>query len=205
MKTTPDVCIIGSGAGGGPMALKLSQAGFDVVMLEKGKHRKRDEFINDEIEMSRRDFFVPYPWDEPHLVRKAPSTKFERSNAGWTSSVVGGGTVHMSGFFYRLHPVDFRLRSELGPVPGANLVDWPITYDELAPFYDQAEAAVGVSGHAIDHPFAPPRKGPYPMPPLDEHPIAKEIDRVCAQFGYHPFPTPRGITSRPYHDRGACS
>jgi choline dehydrogenase-like flavoprotein len=202
-----DVVIIGSGAGGGPMAHELARAGFRVVLLEKGKHRKREEFVHDEIEMSRRNFFVPFPWEEPHLVRKGASSKYERSNTGWTSNVVGGGTVHMSGFFWRLHPVDFKLRTELGPVKGANLADWPITYDDLAPFYDRAEAQVGVSGLDMSHPFAPPRKKPYPMPPLEEHPIAKEIDRVGGGLGMHPFPTPRGISSRPMpeQDRGACT
>ena len=204
MNDPVDVCIIGSGAGGGPMALELAKAGFKVVVLEKGKHHKRDEFVHDEIMMSRRNFFVPYPWDEPHLIRKGDG-KFEKSNEAWTSNVVGGGTVHMSAFFWRMHPIDFKLRSTIGPIPGANLVDWPITYDEMAPFYEKAEKAVGVSGRAMEHPFAPPRKGDYPTPALEEHPIAKEIDRVGKQMGWNPFPTPRGITSRPYNDRGGCS
>src|SRR5689334_12043286 len=135
MNDPVDVCIIGSGAGGGPMALGLARAGFKVVVLEKGKHHKRNEFVHDEILMSRRNFFVPYPWDEPHLVRKGDGP-FERSNEAWTSNVVGGGTVHMSAFFWRMHPIDFKLRSTLGSVKGANLADWPITYEEFAPWYD---------------------------------------------------------------------
>jgi choline dehydrogenase-like flavoprotein len=185
--------------------MTLAQAGFKVVVLEKGPHRKRDEFVHDEILMSRRNFFVPYPWQEPHLIRHGENGKVEKSNSGWTSNVVGGGTVHMSGFFYRLNPIDFRLRTELGAVPGANLVDWPITYEDMAPFYDQAEAHVGVSGEATDHPFAPPRSKPFPLPKLNEHPISAEIDRVCGLLGYHPFPTPRGIASQPYRGRGGCS
>jgi len=204
MNDPVDVCIIGSGAGGGPMALELSKAGFKVVVLEKGKHHKRSEFVHDEILMSRRNFFVPFPWDEPHLVRHGDG-KFEHSNEGWTANVVGGGTVHMSAFFWRLHPIDFKLRSTLGKVEGANLVDWPISYESFVPYYDKAEKAVGVSGKRTEHPFAPPRTTEFPTPPLDEHPISKEIDRVGKQLGWHPFPTPRGITSRLYGDRGACS
>lgn len=204
MNDPVDVCIIGSGAGGGPMALQLAQAGFKVVVLEKGKHHKRPEFVHDEILMSRRNFFVPYPWDEPHLLRKGDGP-YERSNEAWTSNVVGGGTVHMSAFFWRMHPIDFRLRTTLGAVPGANLVDWPIAYEEFAPWYDVAEKAVGVSGKATQHPFAPPRKGEFPTPALQEHPIAKEIDRVAGGMGWHPYPTPRGITSQVMGDRGPCS
>lgn len=204
MNDPVDVCIIGSGAGGGPMALQLAKAGFKVVVLEKGKHHKRDEFVHDEILMSRRNFFVPYPWDEPHLLRKGEAP-YERSNEAWTSNVVGGGTVHMSGFFWRMHPMDFKLRSTLGNVKGANLADWPISYDDMAPWYDLAEKLVGVSGKATSHPFAPPRKADFPTPPLNEHPISKEIDRVGKAMGWHPFPTPRGITSRPMGNRGGCS
>lgn len=200
-----DVCIVGSGAGGAPMALTLARAGHKVVVLEKGPFHQREEFVHDEILMSRRNFFMPLPWDEPHLFRNGDSEKFDRSNAAWTANCVGGGTVHMSGYFYRLKPMDFRLRSEFGKVEGANVADWPIRYEDLAPFYDQAEAELGVSGDAsTPHPFAEPRKGPFPLPPLEAHPISRELDRVCKKLGYHAFPTARGIASRPYRGRQGC-
>src|SRR3954467_12715475 len=120
-----EVCIIGSGAGGGPMALTLARAGIKVLVLEKGAHYQKDDFVHDEILNSRRNFFMPLPWDEPHLVRKGAASKYERSNAAWTANCVGGGPAHMSGYFYRLKPVDFRLRTELGAIPGANVADWP--------------------------------------------------------------------------------
>jgi choline dehydrogenase-like flavoprotein len=204
-KEPVDVCIIGSGAGGAPMALELGRAGFKVVVLEKGAHYRPKDFVHDEILNSRRNFFMPLPWEEPHMVRAGPSARFQRSNAAWTANCVGGGTVHMSGYFYRLKPVDFRLRSTLGNVKGASLADWPISYEELAPFYDKAEAELGVSGEATPHPFAEPRSGPYPLPPLDVHPIAKEIDRVCQEMKWHSLPTARGIISKPYRGRAACA
>jgi len=200
-----DVCIVGSGAGGAPMALQLGRAGLKVVVLEKGAHYQKEEFVHDEILNSRRNFFMPLPWDEPHLIRNGASGKYERSNAAWTANCVGGGTVHMSGYFYRLKPVDFRLRSTLGAVPNANLADWPISYQELAPFYDQAEEELGVSGRVVAHPFAEPRSKPYPLPPLQEHPISQEVDRACRKLGLHPLPTARGIISQAYRDRAACS
>ena len=200
-----DVCIVGSGAGGAPMALQLGRAGFKVVVLEKGAHYKKEEFVHDEILNSRRNFFMPFPWDEPHLMREGPEQKYERSNAAWTANCVGGGTVHMSGYFYRLKPIDFRARSELGPISGANVVDWPIRYEDLAPFYDLAEEELGVSGAVVPHPFAEPRRKAYPLPPLEAHPIAKEIDAACKGLGYHSLPTARGIISRAYRGRAACS
>ncbi|AGC42694.1 hypothetical protein MYSTI_01346 [Myxococcus stipitatus DSM 14675] len=200
-----DICIIGSGAGGAPMALELGRAGFKVVVLEKGPHYRPQDFVHDEILNSRRNFFMPLPWEEPHLVRQGFKGKYERSSAAWTANCVGGGTVHMSGFFYRLKPMDFRLRTTLGAVPGSTLEDWPISYEDLAPFYDKAEAELGVSGHAVPHPFAEPRSGPYPLPPLDVHPVAAEIDKTCQAMGWHSLPTARGIISRPYRGRAPCS
>ncbi|ADO69865.1 GMC family oxidoreductase [Stigmatella aurantiaca] len=204
-KAPVDVCIIGSGAGGAPMALELGRAGLKVVVLEKGAHYRPKDFVHDEILNSRRNFFMPMPWEEPHLVRQGAHGRYERSNAAWTANCVGGGTVHMSGYFYRLKPVDFRLRSTLGKLDGANLADWPISYEDLAPFYDQAEAELGVSGASVPHPFAEPRSKPYPLPPLDVHPIAQEIDRVCREMHWHSLPTARGIISQPYRGRAGCA
>ncbi|RKH15158.1 MULTISPECIES: GMC family oxidoreductase [unclassified Corallococcus] len=200
-----DVCIIGSGAGGAPLALELGRAGFKVVVLEKGRHYQPKDFVHDEILNSRRNFFMPLPWEEPHLVRHGAKARYERSNVAWTANCVGGGTVHMSGFFYRLKPVDFRLRSTLGAVPGTTVADWPISYEDLAPFYDKAEAEMGVSGHAVPHPFAEPRSGPYPLPPLDVHPVASEIDKACSALGWHSTPTARGILSKAYKGRAPCA
>ncbi len=199
-----DVVIVGSGAGGAPMALELGRAGFKVVVLEKGPWYKREEFAHDEILNSRRNFFMPLPWDEPHLWRSAPDKPFTRSNEAWTANCVGGGTVHMSGYFYRLKPVDFRLKSELGPIKGANIADWPISYEEFAPFYDRAEEELGVSGNAVPHPFLEPRKKNFPLPPLAEHPVSLEIDKAAKSLGYHPFPTARAIASTEYKGRSAC-
>ncbi len=199
-----DVCIVGSGAGGSPVALQLARAGLKVVVLEKGRHYRKDQFVHDEILNSRRNFFMPLPWDEPHLVRRGEAGKYSRTNEAWTANCVGGGTVHMSGYFYRLKPVDFRLRTELGPVEGANVADWPLKYEEFAPWYDVAEEELGVSGQAVPHPFAEPRAKPYPTPPLQAHPIANEIDAACKALGYHSIPTARGIVSQPYKGRGAC-
>lgn len=203
-KDPVDVCIVGSGAGGAPMALELGRAGFKVVLLEKGAWYKPEDFVHDEILNSRRNFFMPLPWDEPHLWRQGADKPYSRTNEAWTANCVGGGTVHMSGYFYRLKPVDFRLKSELGAIPGANVADWPITYADLAPYYDKAEEELGVSGNATPHPFLEPRTKNYPLPPLASHPVADEIEKACKQLGWHAVRTARGILSTSYKGRNPC-
>ncbi len=199
-----DVVVVGSGAGGAPVAYALAEAGIQVVILEKGRRYRDEEFDHDEIRMCRRSFFTPSIADEPHTLRSGENAKATRTTAGWVSTIVGGGTVHMAGYFYRFHPVDFALRSTLGHVPKASVVDWPIRYDDLEPFYARIEREIGVSGVWRAHPFEEPRTGDYPLPPLAENAVAREIDRACAALGYHPFPTPRAIVSREYRGRQPC-
>ena len=112
----------------------------------------------------------------------------------------------MSGYFHRLKPEDFRLLSEFGPIDGANIVDWPITYDDLEPYYTKVEQIVGVSGKVVDHPFQEPRSTEdFPFLPTAEHPIARKIDTACTELGYNSIPTPRAILSQKALDRNACS
>ena len=200
-----DVLVIGSGAGGASAAYVLAKRGAEVLVVEKGKYHSREDFCRDELKICRRDFFVPYVSDEPILMRHRHDQPFRAGNSGWTACGVGGGTVHMSGFFYRLHEQDFKLRSFLGEVEGATHRDWPITYQDLEPYYNQAEYLLGVSGQAGENPFDMPRNKPYPLPPLLEHPAAGRLDEVSKKLGWHPFATPRAVLSQAYDARPHCS
>jgi choline dehydrogenase-like flavoprotein len=204
MAADADLVVIGSGAGGAPVALVAAQAGLRVVLLEKGRDVRREEMIHDEIKMTRRDFFVPDLVDEPHTLRYGDEPTGSRTVEGWTANVMGGGTAHYSGFFFRMKPVDLKLRSTLGAVDGSTLCDWPIAYADLEPYYARAERDIGVSGVWKRHPFEEPRSADYPLPPLPEHGFAGRIDEAGRRLGLHPFPTPRAILSRARPDRAEC-
>jgi len=212
-----DVCIIGSGAGGGPVALQLSRAGYNVLVLEKGPFLKRDDFYKDELACCRRSVYTPELKDEHHVIEDYDG-KDEASNYKWTSdstlnsgwdfwngNMVGGATNLMSGFFHRLKPEDFRLKSEFGVIKDANVVDWPISYDELEPYYTMVENIVGISGKVEPHPFQEPRSTKdFPYPPTLEHPITGFIDTACAANNLHALRTPRAVLSQPKDQRNSC-
>ena len=202
-----DVCVIGSGAGGGPVAATAAEAGYSVVVLEKGPWFDRDQFFKDEIALCGRPTFWPHERDEPQVQEWFDGRGQRQARATgdlWNGNLVGGSSVLMSGFFLRLKPADFRLRSTYGPVEGADVADWPITYDDLEPWYARAEQEVGVSGLVWeDLPEALRDKrstDEFPYLPTREHPIADHIDKVCTRQGWHPFPTPRAVLPE---DRGA--
>lgn len=207
-----DVCIIGSGAGAGPVALTLARAGHAVVVLEKGPWFTEQDYYKDELACCRRSVYTPRLSEEQHVIEDTDSdgnwVAESTSDSGWdfwNGNLVGGSSNLMSGFFYRLKPQDFRLRSEFGPVRGANVADWPISYEELEPFYTLVEKEVGVSGRVTKHPFAEPRSSDdFPYPPTTEHPIARQIDEACNSMNLHPLPTPRAILSRDKDNRRSC-
>lgn len=198
-----DVLILGSGAGGGPLALTLSQAGFEVLVLEKGPRLTREDYFHDEVSVLLRSLFTPPVELDPHTAVTETTTEPVKMNLGWIASCVGGGTVHMGSYLYRFHPDDFRMVGRFGPFE--ENADWPYGYDELEPYYCRAEWETGVSGRGGANPFEGPRSKPYPMPPLREHPAAARFDGVCRRRGLRPYPTPRGINSEEYQGRPACA
>jgi len=208
-----DICIIGSGAGAAPVAFTLSQAGYKVIVLEKGPLYTEKDFKKDEIAVSRRSLYTPDLKDEQHVIESYDNEgKIIRevgSEVGWNfwnGSMVGGSSNLMSGYFHRLKPNDFRLKSVFGEVEGANVVDWPIDYETLEPYYTKVETVVGVSGKMTGHPFREPRSTEdFPYPPTWEHPIAAWIDASCTELGYHAMPTPRAIIPYDALGRRGCS
>jgi len=195
-----DAVIVGSGAGGGTVAAALCEAGMRVCLLEKGPRYSERDFVHDELAICRRWFFTPDPFSEPNVVAAHGKPAAPSSN-GWISCCVGGGTVHMSGFFFRLHEDDFQLRTKYGAPTGSTLADWPIRYADLEPYYDEIEKRIGVSGDASTLPV---KQTALPLAPIAQHPIATTIDAAIAKVGRRAYQTPRAILSGAYAGRAAC-
>lgn len=208
-----DICIIGSGAGAAPVAYELSRAGYSVLILEKGPYLTEKDFTKDEIAVSRRNLYTPRLKDEQHVIETYNDDgsihSVQAKDSGWNfwnGSMVGGSSNLMSGYFHRLKPMDFKLRSTFGDIKGANVVDWPITYDDLEPYYTKVEQVVGVSGRIVDHPYQEPRSTKtFPFPPTWEQPISGWFDQACKQLGYYSMPTPRAILPYDALGRSGCS
>lgn len=208
-----DVCIIGSGAGAGPVAHTLALEGKKVTVLEKGPWFTEGDFTKDEIAVSRRSYYTPNLSDEPQVIERQNSngewnarSNRRSGNDFWNGNMVGGSSNLMSGYFHRMKPIDFKLLSEFGPIEGANIVDWPIEYSDMEPYYTKTEQIVGVSGVVVQHPYLEPRSTPnFPYHPLNEHVISSWFDKACKHMGIHSIPTPRAIISRPDKSRYACS
>ncbi|MBN2497070.1 MAG: GMC family oxidoreductase [Deltaproteobacteria bacterium] len=199
-----DVVVVGSGAGGAPLAWRLASEGVKVVMLDKGPYHTIADFTTDEVAICRRDFWIPWATQDPHTKRHAEDETAKLTREAWTSQCVGGSTVHMSGFTYRLKESDFRLATLTGGLSGSTIADWPIELAELDPYYDLAEVLVGISGKAGINPFEK-RAKPFPLGPLRPHPAAELVEQAACGLGLHPFPTPMAIISRAYGNRPHCT
>lgn len=206
-----DICVIGSGAGAGPIINTLVKSGKSVVVLEKGDIYSEKDFSKDEITNTKRDIYTPNLKDEYHVIEEKIDNKwhkfptYETGWSFWNGSVLGGSSNFMSGYFHRLKPNDFKLLSTFGKIKGANIVDWPISYEELSPYYDLVEREVGVSGEYTKYEHAEPRfSKKYAYERLKEHPISKVIDEACKDLNYISYKVPRAIISENKDGRNAC-
>ena len=212
---TYDICVVGSGAGASPVVYTLAKAGAKVIVLEKGPWLTEKEFFKDELAISIHDAYNPKLSDEQHVIEEEYQDENgdslwqgeATSQSGWSwwnGTVVGGSSNFMSGYFHRLKPIDFRLKTEFGAIAGANVADWPISYDDLEPYYAMTEREVGVSGRVVEHPHQEPRSTDFPYPPVAEVPMSAWIDKAAASIGYHAVPVPRAILSKPAMGRKSC-
>ena len=177
-----DAIIVGLGAAGSVFTEALSRAGWKVLALEEG------------------------PWYNPFrdfadgkAVRVPTGVVYQKDSLRPNMvKAVGGSMVFYAGVFFRMHESDFRTRTRFGCG-----TDWPITYQELAPFYKEVEVFSGASGSNTNV-FEPARE-PYPNPP---HPVSggsRYFASGARVLGYNPAPTPMSILSRAYRGRPACT
>jgi choline dehydrogenase-like flavoprotein len=204
--------VIGSGAGGGVAAKELAEAGLDVVVLERGRWVTPDEERKDDLRNQRTTALgVPYGPDEekePRVFVDAqghaevvwPADGAYQNNA----ACVGGGTLSYGAMAWRYMAQDFRMKSLYGAPAGSTLEDWPITYDDLEPFYEKAEWEIGVSGDQSGDPFKAPRRRPLPMPPLPDSRETQLMKPAAQRLGWHPFYIPMLRNTVPYNGRAGC-
>lgn len=204
--------VIGAGAGGGIVAKELSEAGLSVVLLERGKWYSAFDCRKDDLRNQRTtplgNGFGPDDDRNPRVGVDAQGRErvLRASGPGYhnNAACVGGGTFSYGAMAWRYMEKDFRMRSTYGAVAGSTLDDWPISYDDLEPYYEKAEWEIGVSGDDSNNPFKAPRRKPLPMPPLPPTREHEVLDAAARRLGLHPFHIPMLRNSVPYNGRGAC-
>lgn len=193
-----DVLIIGAGASGSVAAAHLAKAGFSVVCLEQGRKIDASEYFGDkpEWEVTSQKQWHPNP-NVRDLETDYPINTDESDVNPLMYNAVGGSTILYAAHWQRFIPSDFRVKTMDGIAD-----DWPFTYEDLAPFYDQMEEEMGVSGLNGD-PAYPAGKAP-PLPPLPINKIGRKAAEGMNKLGWHWWPSPNSIPSKPYRGRNAC-
>jgi gluconate 2-dehydrogenase alpha chain len=217
-----DVVVVGLGAAGGVAVLPLTLAGMDVVALEAGRWLDTRDMVPDELRLNR-GLWPPGPQKvdgERPTQRPNASVQATRVNNHPMMNAVGGTSMHYMAQAWRLHPWDFKVVSETRRRYGASRLpkgttveDWPLGYEELEPYYDKVEYAIGVSGKAGNingrkdergNVFEGARSREYPMPPLRSTGFTERMTAAARALGWRPFTGPAAITSRNYDGRPGC-
>lgn len=184
-----DAVIVGSGAAGSAMAARLAEGGKSVVLLEAGPARSPADLVSSGI-WARR-----LKWGGDPVLEDGDQPVGYVFNAGFGT---GGSAMHHYAVWPRFHREDFDVSSRHG-----RGLDWPIGYDELAPWYDEVQEEAGVSGDAEQEIWRPPG-APYPLPPVPVFPQGEILARGFSARGLHTAPLPLAILSKRYRGRAAC-
>jgi gluconate 2-dehydrogenase alpha chain len=210
-----DVVIVGVGAAGGMVAPILARAGLSVVGIEAGPWRTRNDFVPDELTSTyygRAELGPKFNSEVPRWRRnEGEPTREATFSLGRMNNNVGGSAVHYTAWLRRFHPYHFKhlthVRENFGEqvLPeGHTLADWPLSYEELEPYYTKLDYLVGVSGGDEDNPFLR-RSKPYPMPPLKPFRMGELFRKATKEMGLHPHMVPAGVNSVPYDGRPATT
>lgn len=180
MTAIADILIIGSGMGGATLAAALAPSGRRIVILERGAHLADSPEARDPVAIFRDGHFRPKEtWLAPDGMRFNPGNY----------AFVGGNSKFYGAVLMRYRAADFAPQRHVGgATPG-----WPFSYDELEPYYGQAEALFQVRGDPDHDPSEPPHSTPYPHPPIAHEPEIADLARRLREIGLHPSPLPLGI------------
>jgi choline dehydrogenase-like flavoprotein len=175
-----DIIIIGSGAGGGTLAAHLAPSGKKILLLERGDWLKREKE-----NWSAASVFVENRYISPETWTDMAGKPFQPQ----IHYFVGGATKMYGAALYRLRKEDFsELKHYDGLSPG-----WPVSYEEMEPYYTKAEEMYQVHGQRGIDPTEPFASSPYPCPPVSHEPRIQKLYDDLTKAGYHPFPAPCGI------------
>lgn len=193
-----EVLVIGAGAAGAVIVNELAQKGFSVVCLEQGDWTRRGEFkgATPDWELAAQRDWHPNP-----NVRQSPSdypvdvTESDVNPLMYNG--VGGSTILYGAHWVRMLPSDFRVKTLDGVAD-----DWPLTYEDLRPYYERMDEQWGVAGLADDPTY--PETAAYPLPPLPIGKIGMKAAQGMYKLGWHWWPAPNAIASRAYRGREVC-
>jgi choline dehydrogenase-like flavoprotein len=211
------VLVIGSGAGGGPVAYVNAKNGKKVLVLEAGPchldfiddpaRQPVSRFSNDELKSEHRNFISFDTRAEPRTWRSTENDG-DRTYVGGVQTLaktVGGACLHADLKMPRFAVADFKLGTDLKDKTGTSFADWPVQYDELEPFYGWGERLLGVQGLKGANPFDAPRSTDFPMAPGAGMYGSSVVKKGLDALGYTMFPYAMAINSVPYDGRPACN
>jgi gluconate 2-dehydrogenase alpha chain len=209
-----DVLLVGAGTVGGLVAPLFAKAGLKVVALEPGPFRTQTDYLPDELGATyycRANMGPKFLSEIPRWRRnEGDPTQEATFSLGRMMNGVGGSIVHYGGWLRRFHPHHFQMRRYvqerwgLAALPeGCTLADWPVTYDELEPYYTLLEYDIGIAGDDAAA-FLPRSKG-FPMPPMRPFRMGEFYKEATKKLGLHAHPVPVGLNTVPYRGRPATT